>query len=422
MSKKATFVDKSRTVRAAMRGDGRPGAPQWEERYHVMMSRGKRVILQQTTDDGIVRVPHPEELPTHIFQFAERLGVPMSFLDAQKVALDWRAETTPIEEPALILQKTEFGLTFHRMPFDFTTENFQCPVFDEWVSRMGASEEAFKCWLGSLFFEDSDLSQYAYLYGEGRDGKSTFIQCLKEVLGPGFRGTSAPVGDGIRFWAKSIFGKRLVAFSDFSETKFLRSGVIKKITGGDVVDVEGKGEESYQGEFRTKLLFASNTEPNLSAQKCDMRRVIYCELQPFDGPDDHQFFQKFLSEAPHWLSKCRALYMEKYPERGVLDVPEASSLSASDHIRDDFDGIIRKHLVIERGAKLLSSDFITRLNGSERPYYTQSAVLGQIYKYLTSQYDVKQTRCSARDRRRAFSGARLKMYPVHVSETHERNK
>lgn len=382
--------------------------PQYGEVYHVMVSRGKRVVLKQITDDGVVEVPHHTQLPGGIYRFSQALGMDLTLRSCQVIAEDWIEVASPVPEPKYLSAKSDKGLTFRRLDFDYIDIGFKCPLFDAFVERLGPNGRAFMAWIGSTQFEDSDLSQYPYLQGDGNDGKSAFIFCLENLFGQAFLSTQPPQGGGQRFWTKSLLGKRLVAFADVSMSAFPSDPVFKMLTGGDAVTIEGKGEDSYSGRLKPKFLFSSNEPADLSPQACDLRRVIYCPMEPFVGEDDPNYKYKLLAEAPHWFSKCRTVYLADAPHKGIIPVDEDMKEEASHKTADEYEYLIEKHLVVEDGAQCFTTELIERFSGINGNKYSNNKFMGKFYSYLFSHRPVVRKRDSGRKQK--LFGAKIRIY------------
>lgn len=76
--------------------------------------------------------------------------------------------------------KSEKAYTFCRIPFDPSNEVSHCPTWDRLLENY-SNIAAVKMWFGSLFVE-SDRSQYLWLYGKGKNGKSTLSDVISSSL------------------------------------------------------------------------------------------------------------------------------------------------------------------------------------------------------------------------------------------------
>lgn len=411
-----TLAEKSQTIRTYIKSEPPKGKPKWPHTYHVMNSRGKRVVLRQVTKDGVVEVPYKDELASDLFRYSEELGLSMTFKQCEGVAEDWTHTQDIIPEPAYLRPLSEPGLTFRRLPFDYLDRDFHCPTFDGWCERMGKMALSFQCWVGSTLFDDSDVSQYPYLQGQGRDGKSVFISCLEELFGQAFLSTQPPCSGGKRFWTKSLVGKRVVVFPDSSDPKFPSDTLFKILTGADTVQIEGKGEDQYNAKLKPKFLFASNDEIDLLPQACDIRRVLYIPMEPYQGKDDPNFKSQLMGEAQHWLSKCRALYIEHCSETKKIPTTEDNASLATAAAVDEYERVIHKHLIIDASGWCYATHFLDRLNHESDGKYKRNIEKSKLYRYLKDEYGVTREIPTAGDRRTKLHGARIKFYAYSKDE------
>ena len=121
--------------------------------------------------------------------------------EALSAARYWIMESKPLlEEPVAVREKSNPGLCFHRLSFDFheeaTLENTL--LFAEFLSRT-SNHEALCAFIGSLFVPKSDRQQYVYLYGSGGDGKGSLTRLLAKVLGKSYETVFADNAEN-RFW------------------------------------------------------------------------------------------------------------------------------------------------------------------------------------------------------------------------------
>ena len=153
----------------------------------------------------------------------------------------------------------------------------------------------------------SYMQQYVWLHGKGNEGKGSLNRFLQRVFGPAYC-SKQPNESGDKFWTHELLGKRLVVFPDCNDQKFVTSGLFKSMTGGDPVAVEAKGEMSYTTRLNAKYLVLSNEKPQISSEKADKRRIIYCEIAPREDLIDLNFEARLWDEGGAFLGKCWSLY------------------------------------------------------------------------------------------------------------------
>lgn len=120
--------------------------------------------------------------------------------------------------------------------------------------------------IGYCFYRQNYSFRKAFiLTGERRNGKSTFLDCLKAVLG--IENISAlelkDIGD--RFNTAGIYGKLANIGDDISDD-FLQGtqvSLFKKIVAGNRIKAERKGQDPFEFEPYCKLVFSANDIPRM---------------------------------------------------------------------------------------------------------------------------------------------------------------
>lgn len=304
--------------------------PKFAQRFHIMRDdRGEHIYLEET-EGQVLRTVGITRLIDSIAQYSDAFGNQNFELTAAKskeCAQYWASLQHNIEdEIAPIRELSEPGYTYRRLPFDFSEGPF--PLCAEVMQRTSNSR-ALMAFIGSLFVPDSDRQQYVWWFGDGGDSKGAITRQLARVIGPGAHWDQAPKArDKVsQFWTSSFEGKRLILFGDCNEYGFPTSGLFKSLTGGDAIRIEHKGRGTYSAYLNCKFLFLSNDKPNLSSAPADMRRVIYCESQPFNPNDnDGTYEEKIYREMPHFIYECKRLYKQLTTKTSVIETDKAALL------------------------------------------------------------------------------------------------
>lgn len=105
-----------------------------------------------------------------------------------------------------------------------------------------------------------------FLYGSGSNGKSTFLELLRDLLGDystqaDFTTFLERKGDGPRNDIARLYGARAVTSSEVGEGKRLNESLVKTLTGGDVVAARYLYTETFEFQPAFKLWLAANHRP-----------------------------------------------------------------------------------------------------------------------------------------------------------------
>lgn len=309
--------------------------PEFPHRLYVSEDQKGDAIIYQENDGGVVSMISDEKAIGLVSKYCqenckyEHGMEKINYAHAGIMFKMWRARAPRLPaDVADVRQLSEPGLTFSRLNFDFRYEQDQCPIFLEFLNRMG-NNEAFCIWVGSLFDPKSYSQQYVWLHGGGKDGKSSFGEILMSAFGTAAASTEAP-NDTDKFWSSSIINKRLVMFNEIKKPDFVTSSTFKRLTGGDYIPIEIKNGPYFSVKMRAKYIFMSNDKPKVSDSSADQRRLIYCTVSNHAMDEDPTYASRFAAEAPWIFGHCWRLYLERCGPNAVIvnDKDEALALSS----------------------------------------------------------------------------------------------
>lgn len=244
---------------------------------------------------------------------------PLGILDLTDRQIDgvaryWEKTTDPIAMPAKIGFQGDSNLVMRRIPFALA--DGPTPLWDELMGRI-TNSDCLMAWFGSLFVDQSNFQQYVWIHGGGNDGKGSIARFWKKVLAHLYSSQEPPALND-RFWTYGIKDARLVVFEDCNNTSFVTSGFFKSLTGGDWVRGEIKGGAVLSLLIKAKYMFLSNEKPDISSERADNRRIIYCTIAPFAGEPGNTYEDGLWNEAGAFLHKCLAMYAKLAPGHGLI--------------------------------------------------------------------------------------------------------
>ncbi len=335
--------------------------PPFPKRYEVIEPElGARLPLL-VADDESVTLARLGALANDILAYCETslagrpdfALTPRQARDAAEYYLMTGAPIPP-EEVKAVRWLDEPGLTYRRMPW--VRQRGSAPTWEGLIGRM-SNAEAVLAWLGSLFYEESSLHSYVWLYGVGGDGKGSINRFLSKVFGTSYR-SKQPPGNGQfadKFWTYGLLGARLVVLPDCDDFTFVSKGLFKSLTGGDPVDLQAKGQMSFTARLNAKYLIISNEKPSVSSEKADMRRIIYSELRTAEAFDP-DFEAKLWEEGGAFLSACVDRYVDGYPNHGPIqsDGEEIAEWVAT--LEEPFEVVLHRWLRLDENAHIVPGD------------------------------------------------------------------
>lgn len=238
-----------------------------------------------------------------------------------------------------VLQLSEPGYTWHRLPFDFVPGD--CPTWMELINRM-TNASALVAWIGSLFDPQADRQQYVWLQGDGGDGKGSMVRALEKAIGPSFGSEVVPKLEN-QFWTSGLLGKRLVVFPDTNKYGFPATGLFKSLTGGDMIRIERKRADSFTAHINCKFMFLSQFKPLLSNNTADLRRIIYCEVGRPSVDFGPRYEELLWEEIPEFLSLCLNQYRKVTQPRRPIPVDSSQAQDLLSISNTEYETVWERH-------------------------------------------------------------------------------
>ena len=170
------------------------------------------------------------------------------------------------------------------IPHDYNP-NAHSDVVDKMLDNISVKDENVKMLLeevvGYCFYRRNHLRKSFILTGGKRNGKSTFLEMLTNVLG--HKNTSAldlnELGD--RFKLAEMFRKLANIGDDIGDEFIPNPAVFKKLVSGDRLNAERKGKDPFDYSSYAKQIFSTNGMPRIKDKSgAVIDRLI---LVPFDA-------------------------------------------------------------------------------------------------------------------------------------------
>ncbi len=192
-------------------------------------------------------------------------------------------------------------------PYDYDP-HAACPTFDWWIKDIMLGDEELIALLQEFMGYIVRGGDYKYhkalwLAGTGRNGKSTFIDIIKALIGHDNYATlsiKSIIGD--KFSSASLDGKIANFSEETSPEELSDSGPFKNLTGDGDIEAQKKYGDPYRFRNKAKLIMSYNEVPILKDLSPGMlsRPIII----PFKrdltekGAQDKTLKDKLLAELP----------------------------------------------------------------------------------------------------------------------------
>lgn len=227
------------------------------------------------------------------------------------------------------------------IPWDYNPEAYS-ELCDKTLNKISCQDDEIRALLeeciGYCFFRQNELSKSFFLTGSGSNGKSTFLDMVKNVLGrPNY--VSLDIDElGERFSTTTMFGKLANIGDDISD-EFLQGKVIaqfKKIVSGNDIKAENKGQDAYFFKPTVKLLFSANEIPRMRNKGFEAikRRLVIIPFNAKFSKDDDDF-----DAGITWKLKSQSAmeYLIKLGIEGLKRVLTNQGFTESQKVKDEVD-------------------------------------------------------------------------------------
>jgi len=224
----------------------------------------------------------------------------------------------------------------------------QCPHWIEFLQMIMAGNSDLICYLqkaaGYSLTGSFDERCLFILYGNGRNGKSTFVETIASILDDYATRTPtetllAKRQDGIPNDIAALKGARFVHAAESKEGRGLSESLVKDLTGGDTISARFMRAEWFTFKPEFKLWLSTNHKPVIKETTDAIWDRI--RLIPFTVriPDDklipasevQQMFNEEKSGILNWMLEGLAVW-----RAGGLGMPDSVKRATSDY-RSEMD-------------------------------------------------------------------------------------
>lgn len=203
------------------------------------------------------RRAHAETLVAWFAADRPRIGdsQPTDILNTRSGLLLWRAGQLIDHTPDV---PTTFQVPHLWVP-DAT-----CPTVDAWLAEVVPADALDFVWelYGYLLYPDNPFHVAVLLHGTGRNGKGTFLDLARHLIGSAHVSavTLQALGES-RFAGAQLYGKVANLAGDLDARSISRTDLFKMATGGDVIAAERKYGQPFEFTCRSTFVFAANEMP-----------------------------------------------------------------------------------------------------------------------------------------------------------------
>lgn len=154
----------------------------------------------------------------------------------------------------------------NKIDYDYIPDAYS-EIADKTLDKLACHDKKIRDLLeevvGYTFYRRNELRKAFILIGDKANGKSTYLDMIKTLLGD--ENTSAlDMGElGDRFKTAELFHKLANIGDDIGDDFIANPAVFKKLVSGDRLNAERKGQDPFDFNSYAKMLFSANNIPRI---------------------------------------------------------------------------------------------------------------------------------------------------------------
>jgi putative DNA primase/helicase len=156
------------------------------------------------------------------------------------------------------------------IPHDYDPDAYD-ELTDKTLDKISCNNKSIRALLeemaGYCLYRRNELGKAFILTGSGSNGKSTYLNMIKEMLGKSNISVLDMKKLNDRFSTIMMYRKLANVGDDISDGYIDDSAEFKKIVTGDAIDAEQKGQPKFNFEPYVKLIFSANNVPRIGKGK-----------------------------------------------------------------------------------------------------------------------------------------------------------
>jgi P4 family phage/plasmid primase-like protien len=147
------------------------------------------------------------------------------------------------------------------------TQEHTCPtidnLFEDWVGTK--NKEMLYEIIAYCMIPKYPIHRIFYLFGSGRNGKSTFLKILKRIIGEdNVAASNLTTLTETPFGTSQLYKKLVCYIAETDSHKLEKTSILKSLSGQDVITAQYKGKPLFTFENYAKVIISTNTIPQTS--------------------------------------------------------------------------------------------------------------------------------------------------------------
>lgn len=173
-------------------------------------------------------------------------------------------------------------------------KNAYYDVTDKTLDKLAQNDKALRKVMEEMFgyilLRRNEFGKAFVLIGDGKNGKSSFLKMIRAFTGQSNTASLDLKELGQRFKTAELFGK-LINLGDDIAGEFIKdNSEFKKLTTGEVVNVERKGKDPFDFQNYSKMIFSANKMPRINDTSSGLtRRLMMIPFNATFSPGDKDY-------------------------------------------------------------------------------------------------------------------------------------
>lgn len=301
-----------------------------------------RISNKAGKDAMLSELQHIHDIPVHNNDFDTQDYL----LNTDSGIVDLRTgEIMPFDSRKLLSRNTNCKVSYEEPTtfIKFLNDVFKRDNADDTKELVDYVQQA----LGYSLSGDTMQQCMFFLFGNGSNGKSTFVELIKKIAGDYGAATDSDLlmqnqgssTQSTQFSLASLNGRRFVPTSETDEGKRLAEARIKKMTGSESIEAQFKYGAPFNFVPKFKIWMSTNNRPIIRGTDLGIWRRIH--LIPFertftDKEKDLNMPKKLEAEMPKilgWIIQGYKILLSK--PNGILVKPRCVEEATSDYRKDN---------------------------------------------------------------------------------------
>ena len=244
-----------------------------------------------------------------------------------------------ISEDKFFQFSPEYVIT-NRIDWDYNPQAY-FELTDEVLNNIACNDKEIRDLLeeliGYCMYRRNELGKAFILTGTGSNGKSTYLNLIKTMLGKKNISVLDLKKLNDRFSTIMLFGKLANIGDDISDEFITDAAEFKKIVTGETIDAEQKGQPKFDFEPYVKLVFSANTIPRIGKGRDSsaiLRRLV---IVPFNAKftSDNPNFKPFIGDSLQGQESIE--YLIKIGIAGLKRVLKNKQFTTSEKVQNELN-------------------------------------------------------------------------------------